>query len=124
MYKTFEDMPVWKKAMDLAVKIFELTEKLPKKEDYGLTSQIRRSALSVSANIAEAFGRKHTLDKLNFYYHSRGSLAETKSHLIYGSRVKYFQDSEFMEINELIQDIWKETNSIIATLSKKNISDS
>ena len=119
MYKTFEDMPVWKKAMDLAVRIFELTEKLPKKEDYGLTSQIRRSALSVSANIAEAFGRKHTLDKLNFYYHSRGSLAETKSHLIYRTRVKYFQDSEFMEINELIQDIWKELNSIIATLTKK-----
>ena len=119
MYKTFEDMPVWQKAMDLAVKIFELTEKLPKKEDYGLTSQIRRSGLSVSANIAEAFGRKHTLDKLNFYYHSRGSLAETKSHLIYGHRVKYFEDSEFTQIIELIQTIWKEINSIIATLSKK-----
>ena len=50
MYKTFEDMPVWQKAMDLAVSIFEITEKLPKKEDYGLTSQIRRSAFSVSAN--------------------------------------------------------------------------
>ncbi len=119
MYKTFEDMPVWKKAMDLAVKTFELTEKLPKKEDYGLTSQIRRSALSVSANIAEAFGRRHTLDKLNFYYHSRGSLAETKSHLIYGNRVKYFQNSEFMGIKGLIQDIWKEINSIIVTMSKK-----
>lgn len=119
MYKAFEDMPVWKKAMDLTVKIFELTEKLPKKEYYGLTPQIRRSALSVSANIAEAFGRRHTLDKLNFYYHSRGSLAETKPHLIYGNRVKCFQDSEFMEINELIQDIWKEINSIVATLSKK-----
>ena len=64
MYKSFEEMPVWKRSMDLAVKIFELSEKFPRKEDYGLTSQIRRSALSISANIAESFGREHTLNKL------------------------------------------------------------
>jgi len=55
-------MPVWQKAMNLAVKIFDLTEKLPKKEDFGLTSQIRRSGLSVSGNLAEGFGRKHTIN--------------------------------------------------------------
>ena len=88
-YKTFEDMKVWQNAMDLAVKIFHLTENLPRKEDYGLTSQIRRSALSVAGNLAEGFGRRHTKDKLNVYYDSRGSLAETKSHLIYGRKVGY-----------------------------------
>jgi len=51
-YNSFEDMPVWQKAMDLAVRIFYLTEKLPRKEDFGLTSQIRNSALSVSGNLA------------------------------------------------------------------------
>lgn len=86
-YNSFEDMPVWQKAMDLAVRIHGLTEGLPRKEDYGLTSQIRNSALSVPGNLAEGFGKKHTKDKLNFYYHSRGSLAETKSHLIYGHKV-------------------------------------
>ena len=120
MYKSFEEMPVWQKAMDLAVRIFELTEGFPKKEDYGLTSQIRRSALSVSANISESFGRAHTLDKLNFYYHSRGSLAETKSHLIYGKRVRYFSDSNFIELNTLIESIWKEINRIISTLKRKS----
>ena len=119
MYKSFEDMPVWQKAMDLAVGVFELTEGLPKKEDYGLTSQIRRSALSVSANIAESFGRAHTLDKLNFYYHLRGSLSETKSHLIYGKRVKYFSEDIFDELTGLIGQIWKELNSIISSLKKK-----
>ena len=79
-YNSFEDMPVWQKAMDLAVKIHGLTERLPRKEDYGLTSQIRSSGLSVSGNISEGFGRKHTNDKLKFYYNSRGSLAETKNH--------------------------------------------
>lgn len=72
--------------MELAKKVFSLTEGLPRKEDYGLTSQLRRSALSIPGNLAEGFGRHHTKDKLNFYYASRGSLAETKSHLIYGQR--------------------------------------
>jgi four helix bundle protein len=85
-FNSFEDMPIWQKAMDLAVKIFNLTETLPRKEDYGLTSQIRDSSLSVPGNIAEGFGRKHTKDKLKFYYNSRGSLTETQSHLIYGKR--------------------------------------
>ena len=53
VYSSFEEMPVWQKATDLAEQVFAITEPLPRKEDYGLTSQIRRSALSVSANIAE-----------------------------------------------------------------------
>jgi four helix bundle protein len=89
-YNSFEDMPVWQNAMDLAVRIHNLTERLPRKEDYGLTSQIRSSGLSVSGNISEGFGRKHTNDKLKFYYNARGSLAETKNHLIYGSKVGVF----------------------------------
>jgi len=118
-YNSFEDMPIWKKAMELAVKIYSLTDKLPRKEDFGLTSQIRDSALSISGNIAEGFGRKHTKDKLNFYYNARGSLSETKSHLIYGHKVGYFTETEFKEISNLIKSIWKELNSLISSLSKK-----
>ena len=68
MFKSFKEMPAWNDAMDLAEEIFRLSEHFPKKEDYGLTSQLRRAALSISANIAEAYGRNHTLDKINFYY--------------------------------------------------------
>ena len=118
-YTSFEDMPVWQKAIDLAVKIHGLTEKLPRKEDYGLTSQIRGSALSVSGNISEGFGRRHTNDKLKFYYNARGSLAETKNHLIYGHKVGYFTVAEFEEHSNLIEEIWKELNSLINSLSKK-----
>lgn len=116
LYRSFEEMPVWIKSMNMAEKIFFLTEKLPKKEDYGLTSQIRRSALSVSGNIAEGFGRKHTKDKLNFYYDSRGSLSETKNHLIYGKRVKYFLESEYLSISGLIEEIWRELNYLTSNL--------
>jgi len=119
-YNSFEDMSVWQKAMELAIKVFNLTENLPRKEDYGLTSQIRSSALSVSGNIAEGFGRKHIKDKLNFYYHSRGSLAETKSHLIYGKNVGYFDKKEFENLLNFIGEIWKELNSLINSLTKKS----
>lgn len=105
--------------MDLAVIIFTLTEKLPRKEDYGLISQIRRSTLSISGNLGEGFGRKHTKDKLNFYYDSRASLTETKNHLIYGDRVKYFSKIEFENSASLIEKICKELNSLINSLEKK-----
>lgn len=118
-YNSFEDMPVWQRAMDLAVRIFNLTEHLPRKEDYGLTSQIRNSSSSVPGNIAEGFGRRHTKDKLRFYHNSRGSLAETKSHMIYGYKVGYFNNKEFKDFSIQIEGIWKELNSLINSLSNK-----
>jgi four helix bundle protein len=111
-------MPVWQKGMELAERVFSITDLLPKKEDYGLTSQVRGSALSVPGNIAEGFGRRHAKDKLNFYYVSRGSLAETKSHLIYGLRVGYFAPAEFSSLQQLIDETWQELNRLIASLSR------
>jgi len=113
-YTTFEEMPVWQKAMHLAQKVHTVTKKLPSEETFSLISQIRRSGLSVPGNISEGFGRKHTKDKLNFYYDARGSLCETKNHLIYGKRVGYFTTEEFRELDLLIEDIWRELNNLIA----------
>ena len=117
MYKSFKEMQVWKEAMDIAVDIFILTEKLPKKEDYGFTSQIRRSALSVSANIAEAYGRHHQNDKINFYYFSRGSVTETQSHLEYGKRVGYIKDKEVKRLDSKLSEIYKSLNKVVMKLS-------
>ena len=118
-YDSFESMPVWQKGMELAERVFAITETLPRKEDYGLTSQIRRSALSVPGNIAEGFGRKHTKEKLNFYWVSRGSLAETKSHLIYGFKVGYFQESDLASLSELVANIWEELNRLISSFTRR-----
>ena len=117
-YKEFNEMPVWKQAMELAVRIHKVTQGFPKKEDYGVTSQLRQAALSVSANIAEAFGRYHHADKLNFYYGSRGSLTETLSHLTYCLQVGYIHEPRFKELDFLIRTIWKELNKIIATIRR------
>ena len=120
MYKTFKEMPIWIQAMDIAVEIFKQTESLPRKEDYGYTSQIRRSALSISANIAEAFGRNHTQDKIKFYYIARGSLTETQSHLHYGDRVGYIPKENLKNLDELSSGLLEEINKVIVTLRDKS----
>lgn len=102
--------------MDIAEHIFKFTEKLPKKEDYGFTSQIRRSALSVSANIAEAYGRNHTLDKINFYYFARGSVTETQSHLEYGKRVRYLNEKRVKDLDLKLEKLYNDLNKIIVSL--------
>ena len=91
MYKSFKEMPVWQEAMAIAEEVFRLTKDFPKKEDYGLTSQLRRAPLSISANIAEGFGRNHALDKMKFYHYARGSAMETENHLEYAKRVGYLE---------------------------------
>ena len=119
MYTSFRDMPVWQEAMEVAERVFAITDKLPRKEDYGYTSQIRRSALSISANIAEAFGRSHTLDKVNFYYVARGSVTETQSHLEYGKRVGYLKPKSAEELSARLSGIYNDINKVIITLRQK-----
>ena len=91
MYKSFREMPVWQKAMELSIQVFQLSNSLPRSEDYGLTSQLRRAANSVSANISEGFGRNINKDKSQFYIIARGSAFETQNHLIYRREVGYFE---------------------------------
>ena len=112
-------MAVWQGAMKAAELIFSLTEDLPRKEDYGLTSQIRRASLSISSNIAEAFGRQQNKDKMKFYYYARGSLLEVLNHLEYGKRVKYFDHKSILEIEEILDTVHFELNKIIKSLKSK-----
>lgn len=116
MFKTFKEMPVWQHSMQVAETVHLLTDNLPKKDDYGFTSQVRRSALSISANIAEGFGRKHTLDKINFYYTARGSLTETQSHLEYGVRIGYINQVNAVALDNTLTRLYHEINKIINTL--------
>ena len=118
-YNDFTEMPIWQKAMDIAVNIQQKTVGFPKTEDYGVTSQIRRAALSIASNIAEGFGRNHTKDKLNFYYFSRGSIMETRSHLLYCQKVAYLSNDEVKPIHENLQQLTIELNKLIKTLQSK-----
>ena len=116
MYKFFKDMPIWQEPINVAEEIFKITDGLPKKEDYGFTSQIRRAALSISANIAEAYGRNHAFDKINFYYFARGSATETQSHLEYGKRVGYFDKDLVEKLDRRLLKLYNDLDKIIVTL--------
>ena len=116
MYYDFTEMPVWKLAMDYAVKIFELIINLPKQEDYALTSQIRRSSVSVSDNLAEGFGRETNLDKKRFYVMSRGSLLESKNQLLYGKEVGYFNKEQVSILLLINEQIHHDLNKLIKSM--------
>ncbi len=113
-YYSFTEMPVWQNASNLSTEVFKLSANLPRSEDYGLTSQLRRSSNSVSACIAESFGRNTKKDKAKFFVIARGSAFETQNHLHYGVRIGYFNkenakvlieqyDAIIFEINKLIK---------------------
>ena len=105
--------------MEIAELIFQYTDNLPKKEDFGFTSQIRRAALSISANIAEGFGRNYDKDKLNFYYYSRGSITETMSHLEYGKRVGYLNPTGVLGLEKKLTNLHLVLNKLILSLKSK-----
>jgi four helix bundle protein len=116
-YSDFTEMNVWKTGMEIAKNVFKISDSLPKKEDYGLTSQIRRSATSISANIAEAFGRTTSPDKRKFYDYARGSAFETKSHLVYGKEVGYFNENDVTSLSLHIDEVIHELNKVKKSLT-------
>jgi len=87
--KTHLDLDVWKKSMDLVTKIYATTRNFPKEETYGLTSQIRRSAVSIPSNIAEGAARGSKKDFAHFLNISLGSLAELETQLIISVNLEY-----------------------------------
>ena len=116
LYKNFTDMPVWQKAMNLSIAVFCLSSTLPRSEDYGLTSQLRRAANSVSANLSEGFGRSTKKDKCNFYIIARGSAFEVQNHLLYGKKVKYFTSKDVDQLIHEYKDLIFDLNKLIKSL--------
>lgn len=116
-YKDFTEMPVWQKANAIVADVYKLTAGLPKQEDYALCSQLRRAAISIAGNIAEGFGRGHQNDKIKFYYYSRGSCFELRSHLYNGKTVGYFTDEQIEPISDKCMKIVEELNKIIKGLT-------
>jgi four helix bundle protein len=112
----FEDLKIWQNAHRLALDIYNISSKFPAKESFVLQDQIRRSALSISANIAEAHGRFHYLDKIKFLYNSRGSIEETRNHLIVAKDLKYISDEEFDILNTTYKGLGIGLNKFITSI--------
>ena len=95
-------LEAWSKAVDLVTSVYKNTETFPKEERYGLTSQIRRAAVSIPANIAEGAGRRSPKEFPHFLSNSQGSASELETELIIANRLGYLDETSFSQmISEL-----------------------
>ncbi len=92
--KTYRDLDIWTKAIELVKEIYKATEKFPKHETYGLSTQLRRSAVSIPSNVAEGFRRYHNKEYKQFLYVSLGSCAELETQVTIAKELKYIQKDE------------------------------
>ncbi len=117
-YIVFKELRVWQKSMDLVEEIYVLTKVLPKDEEYGLKSQIKRAVVSVPSNIAEGNSRHTTKEYVNFLSIARGSLSEVLTQLLVCIRLGYLEEEQTKKAEDMIEEISRMLNAMITKLSK------
>ncbi|MCD6388312.1 MAG: four helix bundle protein [Desulfobulbaceae bacterium] len=118
--KTFEELTSWQEARKLVNRIDKITQQGSFSKDFELRNQIRRSAISIMANIAEGFHRNSNKDFMRFLDYSRSSLAETISHCYIALDQEYISRTEFEEIKKQANFVWKKINKFISYLHNFN----
>ena len=118
--ETFTDLNVWREGHKLVVMIYKITKGFPKEEIYSMVDQMRRAAASVTANIAEGFGRQTYKEKVQFYYMAKGSLSELKNFTLIAKDVGYLSDENFKLlveqtniVDQILQGFIKKTKTFI-----------
>ncbi|MDW8056009.1 MAG: four helix bundle protein [Elusimicrobiota bacterium] len=119
MIKSFKDLNIWQKAHRLVLDIYQLTNKFPKEEKFGLVSQIRRAAVSVVANIAEGFRKRSNKEKVNFYTYSQSSLDEVEYYIILCRDLNFITEDEKQKIDKEIQEIASMLGGLIKIIKNK-----
>ncbi len=117
--KSYRDLEVWQKAMDLVVECYKITKNFPESEIYGLTSQLRRAAVSIPANIAEGRERQHTKEFLQHLSIAYGSLAELETHLQIAQRLNYLDIAHVDQVLEKTAEIGRMINGLRRSLQNK-----
>ena len=119
--KTYKDLLIWQKGILLAQHAYILTKEFPMEEMYSLTSQIKRSAVSISSNIAEGYGRNSTKSYVNFLKIARGSLYELETQLILADKFNFISNKTFLkEVFTEIEEESKMLNSFIKKVDNIN----
>ena len=114
-----EKLDVWKKGIDFVVALYKATEKFPKEERFGLTSQLRRAAVSIPANIAEGAGRKSYKEFAHFLSNSQGSASEVETELLIASKLSYLEDGNYLALNTSLDEIGRMLTGLCQHLDKK-----
>lgn len=114
--KSYKELIVWQKSIDICTVIYRVTDKFPKSEMYSLTTQIRRSVVSIPSNITEGHSRGHK-EFIQFLKIAFGSGAELETQLLIANKIKYLTDSEFEDLNLRLSEIMKMLNRLINSLT-------
>lgn len=117
--KSYKDLLIWQKGIELSILAYEVCKTLPKEEIYGLQSQIKNSAVSVPSNIAEGYGRRSTKSYAQFIKIARGSLYEFETQLIISHKLEFLKDEDFEKLSNLIVEESKMLNAFIKSLENK-----
>lgn len=115
--KNFTDLIAWQKAHAFVLKIYQCTRHFPADERYGLVSQMRRAAVSITSNIAEGFGRRTNPDKRQFYTIAGGSITEVQSQLYIARDLDLIQAAESAELHNDAENVYKLVNGLISYVS-------
>ena len=116
--RSYRDLLVWQKGMDVAAEVYRLTWSWPKEETYGLTSQARRAAAAIPANIAEGYGRQSTASYGQFLKIARGSLKEFETHLLLAERVGLTPQGSCADLLQQADELGKMLSALIRSVGK------
>ncbi len=111
--KNYRDLIVWKKAHEMTLGIYDATRAFPKEELYGLTSQLRRSAASIGANIAEGSGRRSNNEICRFLQIARGSASEAEYHMLLARDLKFLREEEFRKLSRQADEVQRILTALI-----------
>ncbi len=114
--KKYQELIAWQKAIALVTDVYEATRTFPRDEIYGLTSQLRRAAVSIPSNIAEGQGRASSGEFLQFLCHARGSLFEVETQIIVANNLGYLSDEERDALVEKISELGRILNGLITSV--------
>ena len=118
--KSYKDLNIWKRSIRLVEDIYKISQNFPKEEIYGLTSQLKRAAVSIPSNIAEGFTRLHNKEYRQFLYISLGSCAELNTQIIISSRLSYLSSEK---ANGILKEIEEISKMIMGLIKKLNTND-
>lgn len=115
-----KELKVWQASVDLVTDIYSLSNLFPKDDLYGLTSQMRRAALSIPSNIAEGCGRNHDKELIQFLYIALGSYSELETQIIVAKNIGYIKELDFNQLTEKLAEVGKLLVGFINSIKNKN----
>ena len=119
--KSYRDLEVWQKAMDLVVVCYEITKEFPKNEIYGLTSQLQRAAVSIPTNIAEGQARQYTKEFIQYLSISYGSIAEVETLMQIAEKLNYLNTNQLCKLMDRTAALGRMINGLRKSLEKRHI---